>query len=114
MSDLEERDCELVAENLRDIGRCCGIACNRIFRSSQFHSSQTRQLHGIASVLDLRQEPRPCKQRSRVLQELYRPHWWLARAKSAGYDAFGSHALASCPNCEVLMNSETEEKSIKV
>lgn len=87
---------------------CC--AC----RSSQFYASsltQSKQIHAVSTVLDLRRECTPCRSRSRALLELVRPHWWPARVQTAAYDAVGNPRMTSCPNCECNLKAQSGKVS---
>lgn len=96
-----------VSSNLRDIAELAPgyFRPGRFFRSSQFHTPQTRQHLGISAVIDLRRSGKLCNKPARVAQEFLRPDWLFLKAK----DMVGDAVAPRCHNCESVLREQCEE-----
>ena len=99
-----------MSSNLRDIAELAPghFRPGRFFRSSQFHTPQTRQKLGIATVIDLRRSGKLCAKPARVAQEFLRPDWLFLKAK----DRFGDAVAPRCHNCEAVLTEQCEARGM--
>ena len=81
----------------------------RVYRCSQFHTSELRDRLGIKSIMDLRKSDKECAKLSRKAKELMHPEWTFKRFRN-----LPSTNAPRCPNCEAHLNSDATSDGVQV